>query len=411
MYLEEQIQHRFAQTHVGLSYRYQPEGGRLFWQGADGLEQGTFPAFSTPQISIGGLHFWGRLNFTINFDVPLGKEQVIAPNTSIRQRQFADLAAHVYPWRIEFGKLRPFIGGTYTSHSLSYERNGQERTDGWLAFYPEGGLSFASHNWQANLKATYSWSPEKEFYIDNRTPVSMELPPWQISIGLLRYFDTTLREEPGIKDGSTYALEEDLQSAGKLNSFSVGIGASSGIFLRRPAYEDFVRQALPRHKTALHLDLGLGYLFHRPGIHVGVSYRDYDNRVSSYGYQQILRRKSIALEGFKFLLDYNGFVPFLGLSLSYDRWAMAEFEGSVQVTEVARTEGLQPGLIFGWDILPSPLETWVLRTNLRYYPNLKINSVEGRRTRVDQLEFNFIQLVLYPQRMYHVGKTKRYAKK
>jgi hypothetical protein len=53
----------------------------------------------------------------------------------------------------------------------------------------------------------------------------------------------------------------------------------------------------------------------------------------------------------------------------------------------------------------------VLRTNLRYYPNLEINSVAGGKARVDQLEFNFIQLVFYPQRMYHVGKTKRHAKK
>jgi len=411
VYLEEQNQHRFAQTHVGLHYRYQPEGGKIFWQGADGLESGTFPAFGTPQISIGGLHFWGHLNFVMHFDLPVSGAQDIAPNTKIKRQQFADLAAHFYPWRMEFGKLRPFIGGTYVGHNLTYEQNGRDRTDGWLTFYPEAGLSFGSRNWQATLKATYFLSPEKGFYVDSRTPVSLELPPLQISLGLSRYFDTTLREEPGIKDGSTYALEEQLQSAGKLNSLSVGIGASSGIFLRRPAFEDFVRQSLPEHKTALNLDFGLGYLFHRSGVHVGVAYRDYDSRVGSFGYQQILRRRSVALEGYKFLLDYNGFVPFLGLSLSYDRWAMGDFEGNIQVGEVARTEGIQPGLILGWDILPSPLETWVLRTNLRYYPNLEINSVAGGKARVDQLEFNFIQLVFYPQRMYHVGKTKRHAKK
>ncbi len=362
VYLKEQNQHRFAQTHVGLHYRYQPEGGKLFWQGPDGLESGTFPAFGIPQISIGGLHFWGHLNFVMHFDLPVSGAQDIAPNTKIQRQQFAD-------------------------------------------------LSFGSRNWQATLKATYFLSPEKDFYVDSRTPVSLELPPWQLSLGLSHYFDTTLREEPGMKDGSTYTLEEQLQSTGKLNSLSVGIGASSGIFLRRPAFEDFVRQSLPEHKTVLHLDLGLGYLFHRPGVHVGVAYRDYDSRVGSFGYQQILRRQSVALEGFKFLLDYNGFVPFLGLSLSYDRWAMGDFEGSIQVGEVARTEGIQPGLIFGWDILPSPLETWVLRTNLRYYPKLEINSVTGGKARVDQLEFNFIQMVFYPQRMYHVGKTKRHAKK
>jgi hypothetical protein len=33
VYLEEQNQHRFAQTHVGLHYRYQPEGGKSSGRG------------------------------------------------------------------------------------------------------------------------------------------------------------------------------------------------------------------------------------------------------------------------------------------------------------------------------------------------------------------------------------------
>ena len=61
------------------------------------------------------------------------------------------------------------------------------------------------------------------------------------------------------------------------------------------------------------------------------------------------------------------------------------------------------GVLFGWDILASPLETWVLRTNLRYYPFQRINDSDGTKTRVDQFEFNFIQLVLYPNRMKNIA--------
>lgn len=60
---------------------------------------------------------------------------------------------------------------------------------------------------------------------------------------------------------------------------------------------------------------------------------------------------------------------------------------------------ISPGIIFGWDIVPSPLETWVLRTNLRYYPLQKVKNPTGEISRVDQFEFNIIQLVIYPNRI------------
>jgi uncharacterized membrane protein len=115
----------------------------------------------------------------------------------------------------------------------------------------------------------------------------------------------------------------------------------------------------------------------------------------------------LALEAFWFFWDYNGFVPFVGPTISFERWASCRFENYVQQGETQRTQMISPGILFGWDILASPLETWVLRTNLRYYPFQKVRDSDGKWSRVDQFEFNFIQLVVYPNRWVHIRKAKR----
>ena len=56
------------------------------------------------------------------------------------------------------------------------------------------------------------------------------------------------------------------------------------------------------------------------------------------------------------------------------------------------------GLVFGWDIRLSEVDFLILRTNLRYTPDLG-HKIDGKSYTSRQIEFNFIQLVLYPQRI------------
>lgn len=58
------------------------------------------------------------------------------------------------------------------------------------------------------------------------------------------------------------------------------------------------------------------------------------------------------------------------------------------------------GLTFGWDIRPNNIQSWILRTNLRWYPNLAIELDQNSKVSFDNLEFNFIQLIIYPNRMF-----------
>lgn len=109
---------------------------------------------------------------------------------------------------MEFGKFCFFIGGIYVGYNFIYEQNGWDRIDGWFIFYLEVGLFFGSCNWQVILKVIYFFLLEKDFYVDFRMLVSLELFFLQFSLGFFCYFDIILWEEFGIKDGSIYVLEE-----------------------------------------------------------------------------------------------------------------------------------------------------------------------------------------------------------
>lgn len=397
-------QHHFARSYLGLNLQIAPSGGRVNW----GNQSAPFPQQMSPRLSMGGMHFWGHLDFNMNFSLYQFGESQLDADTEILFRSGGDLSARYYPWRLHSGKLRPFAGASINIMGIAMRRAAEGiRERGLIRLAPVGGLSWQFKGWQIDAEALFLPQRTIDFYSSRLEKQQLELPPLFFSIGLRRYFDVTLREAEGMESGKTQKLEQELQAAGKLNSLSIGFAPSTAFFLQAPSFSEGERASLPRHQAKVHLELGLGYLWHKAGLHAGLSYRNYASSVESYELEHIIRREVISLEGFKFLWNYKGFAPYIGPSISWERWAVGEFDGSQQLGAIQRTQKLSVGLLFGWDILASPLETWVLRTNLRYYPFQKINGLDGEATRVDQFEFNFIQVVFYPQRMWHIPKAKK----
>ncbi|MCB0640174.1 MAG: hypothetical protein KDC44_00980 [Phaeodactylibacter sp.] len=403
LYAESKTQHRFAQTYIGLNTQLMPASGQLVWQD----EQQPFPTQIVPRLTIGGLHFWGKLDFNMNFPLTLLGDRSLTAGGEVRYNPGADLSARYYPWRMLFGKVRPYFGVSLNQSTLilGSEARGR-RADIFINTSLLGGLSFAAKGWQLNAEVMYMPRSQRDFYSTLQHRHTFQLPQVYPALGLIRFFDVTLKEEAPKLAGKTQVLEKQLLAEGKLNSFSIGFAPSSAYFIQAPPpLADY--PSLPRHKGNVNLEFGLGYLFHQANLHLGLTYRSYTSNTDSYTLEHLIKRQALSLEVYKFLWDYNGFVPFAGLSLSGERWATGLFAGDVQQGETQRSQLLSPGLIFGWDILASPLETWILRTNLRYYPFQNIKEVDGSKVRVDQFEFNFIQLVIYPNRMKHIGRAKQ----
>ena len=110
-----------------------------------------------------------------------------------------------------------------------------------------------------------------------------------------------------------------------------------------------------------------------------------------------MSRFSTALEGYKFQLDYHGFVPFIGPSIMLDHLVV-----NVNGTKITNVKPAI-GIVFGWDIRVTQTGTSLLRTNLRYVPGHHVK-VKDDKIMFDHLEFNFIQYVKF------FGRAKIYKK-
>ncbi|MFK8163380.1 MAG: hypothetical protein AB8H12_13040 [Lewinella sp.] len=97
--------------------------------------------------------------------------------------------------------------------------------------------------------------------------------------------------------------------------------------------------------------------------------------------------------------DFHGFVPFIGPILSREQLEFTEaFEG--EITQQTTQDKWAAGLTFGWDIRPNRLQVFTLRTNLRWYPKLHLDLANDQQISFGAIEFNFIQLVIYPERLF-----------
>jgi hypothetical protein len=85
--------------------------------------------------------------------------------------------------------------------------------------------------------------------------------------------------------------------------------------------------------------------------------------------------------------------------ITYERLSFLEVDGQQVLHDISDAKPGY-GLVFGWDIRPNRLQSWILRTNLRWFPNLNLNVGEAGSVSFDNIEFNFIQLVIYPGRFF-----------
>ena len=187
-----------------------------------------------------------------------------------------------------------------------------------------------------------------------------------------------------------------LAAKNRLNCWYLGIGPSGTFEISKSEYVKdkypFLRQESPGTFIP---DVTAGRYFHRLDINVGVSFRQLRYESSGYDVKLNYNRRSIMLETYKFLGDFHGFVPFVGPTLAYEDLTFTDTDGKSVKTFTSKKAAL--GVIFGWDIRMSRSETWLLRTNLRYTPNLQLEA-EGKKVMFDQMEFNFIQLIWFAGR-------------
>jgi hypothetical protein len=378
--------HRFAQMYVGADVRTTAIAQGKTWGQTN--ENGTWlqteisPATDL-RLKIGGTHFWGHADFAIAFTVAsLGTSGF---------KTGVETSAFYYPWRLTNGKVRPFAGVSFIGQSYVY---GDAVAYSNIRFPLQAGLGLLHNNHYFMVTLAYASQANHTYYFSPTFAASVLFPKISFGFGYSYTFETTLSAEKNWLSGQTSATTKALAEQKKLNGFTLGVGLSSALILQDSETHAFLNA---RSSGTLFPEFAAGYYLHKPDVQINASLRFIRFKQDAFGLEQTAGRNAYTLEAYKFLFDYHGFAPFIGPTISYDDLFVTETWGASQTTY--SSSGVHAGLVFGWDIRPNRLQTWYLRTNLRWAPNLNVATGNGNFN-FGQLEINFIELVVFPGRLF-----------
>ena len=400
VYTVKQTRHRFAQLNLGLDFQ-SSFGGTTKYLDAQGNTQSLNLANSySPRFIIGGTHFWGHADFSIA--IPLYSPSIKRNNQEITTLKGVETAFKYYPFRIENNKVRPYIGTSFAPKVFEHQNNNFQYSSGpelnYTSFPLLCGLTFNSKNHLIEFGFSWNYQNRHDYYISRSQIEQIKTIPFYATLSYRYMLETTMSAEKNWESGRTKEVTNILAERGRLNGFYVGVGISSAFWLKQSDYNKTTRPYINKYGSSTMPDFALGYYLHKPDLNIAIGYRGYSTSTNTYGAFQQLNRQSLLFEVTKYLFDYHGFVPFIGPTISDENLSFKEdFEGQ-NIFDV-RERKLGYGLTFGWDIRPNRIQSWILRTNLRWYPNLFLEIEPYSKISFDNLEFNFIQLIIYPNRM------------
>lgn len=379
--------YRFAQTWLGVD-ALAPGGG---------AHATAAPLRATPgvRVAVGGLHFWGRADFYVTVPVPTHRtlDDGAGP-LDVRASSGIETGARLFPLPLSSGTVRPFVGAAWTE--LRYRELGPRGPGPAMRLYRmplQGGLAWRTAD--AIVVGGLQWLPAASFAY----PVARDatgrasVAPWSGWLGARWTLDTTRPLETPARQASLARGMRRLRRRGWRGGAMLAAGASTAMTVSpsTPADAPWLGARLP---TRLYGDWGLGWRDHDRGIGYQVARRTVPQRQSAFGAGRRLDRAIVSAEVTRSLVDYNGFAPFVGASLGWDRARVVDEDSTRRA--VARDARLVPAAVAGWDIVPARSLPIILRANVRWAPARRLRSARGERVAADQLELGFLQVVVYP---------------
>ena len=399
----EKNRFRFAQGAIGVRLFATAAGQSSFVDEAGLVNPYTFGQQVYPMLHLGGMHFWGRVEFF--FSIALGQlgTNKITSGKYLHLSQNDLFGFKYYPWRLTRNALRPFFGGAIGG--LNYQqkddlpsRSGVLRSQFVLPFLAGFSLMTGKSIW--DLSVRYLATDPFHYYISPDKATRVTTPSVWLGLTYKRVIEGTAGSEAYYYSGKEDADYRKLKAEKKLNALFLAAGPSAALFTHALPFNAANRPYLDRYVSSnAFADAGIGYFFERARGFLGVAFRGYQARRAAFGTKQVIRRRSVLFEINRYLLDYQGFVPYVGAGISYEQIHFSESLPDSQNS--SRHIHWAWGITVGWDILPTRLEYFTLRTNVRYFPGLHLN-LDASKVTMPQLEVNIIQAVFYPQRFKHV---------
>jgi hypothetical protein len=392
-------QHRFAQTYFGFSSHFLLGGSSQYLDSAGNIQRADLPNVWQPKLTIGGLHFWKRVDFYVSFALPNVKWN-LANGMEYTYSSGIETGMRYYPFLIKNGTVSPYIGLNWGSINYTQKAagmpTGTELNRNVLNL--ETGFAYKNKGWIVECNFQYMATHQFRYALSRTTHGTLDFSPISIGLSVKYALDFTAgASSPGAKKFNA-RLDSLLTQKKWNNAFHIGIGPSAAFGLGKSGYITQLRPFLDDPSpVALCPDFSVGYYIAQPALDVNLSFRPMWFSQAGYDFEHRLTRISVALELYHFLFNYKGFVPFAGAFASYEYIHLVEKDQEVVVTnKTVHAPGW--GFTLGWDIRPNKSDWWVLRTNIRFTPYIPF-MVNNQKYVVSQWEFNFIQFVIYPQRL------------
>lgn len=393
----------FAKTYFEFGGSYFPAfKGKQIVNNAENTFEHS--ASLNPYLNWGAFHFWGHAEFYVSFPLS-GIRQILNPNeaTSFEMDHSVATGARFYPWAFKEGRLRPYIGLSWSAlgfKQIIKPTENQPTMYKDFLLVPETGITYGYKNFAIRLGARYFHDNQWNYPFNKTTFAKINTPKFSFQAGLLYSFEASKNVEPKLqKKWNNYPRVSKLSTgATRFGDFFVGIGPSVSFSLVKSTFNEKNFPYLPNPVSSnSFFDISVGYQFNKANLFTALSFRNPRFETSGYGTEQTIQKTSLLFEVNKFLTDYTGFAPYIGLNIAYDHFKYTD------KTELGTREStsakIEPGITFGWDIVSGKTdEHFILRTNLRWYP-LSFFNVEGQKFDFSQLEYNLIQLVFYPGRL------------
>lgn len=391
----------FAKTYFELGGMYTPsfDGKRL---SNGNVETFKNSASIGQYLNWGAFHFWGHAEIYVS--LPL-KRIFVDENekTSFKYNYSVVTGARYYPWAFEEKKIRPYIGLSWSGIDFQQKSNpieNQPTLSKDFLLVPDLGVVYGYKDFVLRLAINYVSDNEWKYPISKTAFETIKTPNFNINFGLLYTMESSHVKDEHINDRwNGYPTVSKLNYAeDKFGAFFIGVGPSSSFSLSSSKYNQKNFPYLKDKLTSkLFFDVAVGYHFYKPGLFAALSFRNPKFDTEAYGTKQEIKKLSLAFEINKYLTDYTGFAPYVGVNIAYDKLKYREnIDG---LTRTFNFKKMEPGITLGWDIIPGKLdEIAILRTNLRWYPSSSFN-IDGFDFKFNQLEYNLIQAVFYPDRL------------
>lgn len=362
-------------------------------------------------LTWGAFHFWGHAEFFVN--IPLN-HNLLEKDKTFGFSLFNSVAtgARYYPLKMKENALRPYVEAGWAGSDFQQNEEGGDEPvlSKDFSLNVAAGVLYSYKSLGFRLGLNYFTDNKWMYPLSRTVKAEVETPPLGVQFGVHYAFDSSKRtKHDEVESWNEFPTVSKLSfNASDFGDFFIAAAPSSSYSLKASEYN---RSQLPYLKekmiSKVHADIGVGYQFNRANMFAVASFRNPTFETKGFGTTQRIKKNSIALEVNKYITDYTGFAPYIGLNVAYDHIRYSETDEVLgKSREMIVSNKIEPGLTVGWDIVPGKTsEAFILRTNLRWYPFSKFE-IDNTEFDFSQLEYNLIQLVFYPDRFLKTQKSK-----